>query len=164
MTVRTLLRTLIAAQNTFGARAKVSALTAALLAASLGGCVVYDRGYSDDYYGDSSSRRSFSDPISFLDVEWAIDGEFGSSICQAVGSDLADIVIYDRTDTVVFHETEPCENGHLELDVDPGWYDVNVTLLDDREEPISDTVYADTTVADAEAVVLTLDFDSSFFF
>ena len=133
-----------------------------LTSAPQSGCVVYDNQDPGYYYDDRGRDRRFQSS-SLLSVEWTIDGSFDSDLCRVAGALDAEVLVYDRLDTIVFQTTEPCEYGVLDLDVDPDWYDVEITLLDSWGEPITSTIAQDVSVGGDESVSLTFDFDSSLF-
>lgn len=133
-----------------------------LTAAPQGGCVVYDN-EDPGYYYDGRDRDRRFQSSGLLSVEWTIDGSFDSGLCRVAAASDAEVLVYDRWDTIVFQTTEPCEYGVLDLDVDPGWYDVEITLLDSWGEPVTSTLAQDVSVGGDESVTLPFDFDSSLF-
>ncbi len=78
-----------------------------------------------------------------LTVRWTVAGAFSPAECAYYRVDMLELVIYDAAGTPFFTTEAPCENFDVTLDLDPGLYHADATLVDVNNRPTSTTLPID---------------------
>jgi len=76
-----------------------------------------------------------------LTVAWSIDGSTDPTQCSVRGVRTVDIVVETPARDVADERVAPCEALVAEMSLPPGAYYADITLLDQFEAPVTQTVY-----------------------
>ena len=99
-----------------------------------------------------------------LFVDWTITGDFDPLLCDVFGAFDVEIAVVDLFSNRVDTFYEPCDSFGISLAALPGSYDVELTMLDRRGDPISDTLIdRNVDVFEDEETYVPFDFLSSDF-
>ena len=108
--------------------------------------------------GDSEPDRVVvvDPPTGTLTVEYTIQGETVPSHCAFYGASDVELVVYDDLGYIVADRYAPCESYLVSVELYPGLYGADVTLVDPFNNAVSVTAPLDglDVVRDTELVVL----------
>jgi len=127
-------------------------LIACAFGALLPGCIVT----TDDHRGPP--------PVGTLTVEWTINGGTNPDDCVLYGADHLELLIYAGPDDLVTEVDPLCEDFSVSVDLDPGRYSADATLVDSINRSATVTAPLDgLLVTDGTDLVSSIDFpDGSF--
>lgn len=101
----------------------------------------------------------------YLTVNWSIEGTYSPSLCGYYVVDAMEVVVYDRYGDFVTEVEAVCEAFGVSIELYPGFYTADVTLVGFRDEAATVThALYDLRVARDSDLVVDIDFPPSSFF
>jgi hypothetical protein len=100
-------------------------------------------------------------PEGTLTVLWTVDGTTDPEACYYHGADSLDLAVYHGDGYLAADPLPPCEVFDVSVDLSPGYYAAEMTLVDDRGYPVSSTLVIDVHVHDDREVIVDVDFGPS---
>ena len=98
-----------------------------------------------------------------LSVAWTVEGSTAPPLCDAHNAvDIAIDVYDDRGDRVTTQKT-PCDAFVANIQLDPGPYSLDITLVDENDKSVTTTLTIDTEVQSDTEVDVDVDFPHSSF-
>jgi len=73
-------------------------------------------------------------------VVWTIAGRSDAAVCSEYSVDSLELVVYDNSGSPVIRTTAPCEAFNVSIDLAPGLYDADATLVDVNQKRRSRTL------------------------
>lgn len=99
-----------------------------------------------------------------LSIAWTVNGSVDPAECDYYGADALQIDLYDADDMLLATDTPYCDAFIEDIDLDPGDYTVDLTLVDTLDHPVSTTLSLTGRIHEDTETDLDIDFpDSSFF-
>jgi len=110
------------------------------------------------------SGHSDGPRLGTLLVDWTVEGRHATAACRETGADTVNIAISTGHETLVDEFQELCETFEVSVDLLPGTYLIDATLLDangvEITTTVTDRVFIDPGVVTTSAV----DFPANSFF
>lgn len=90
-----------------------------------------------------------------LTLEWSVAGETHPAVCDEVYAEGLELAVYDTQDVLVDVFLVACADFGLSLELEDGWYSIDVTLIDRYDDVASTTLRLDDIdiIAGSELVV-----------
>ncbi len=99
-------------------------------------------------------------PTGLLTIEWSIDQGIATRDCRLVGADRLRLEVLDDRRRLEVDTYPICERFETTVLLPTGRYFPEITLVDDLEFPVSDTLVLDSVrVREDEELIVTVDFD-----
>jgi len=101
------------------------------------------------------ARHTGTSRTGFLSIDWTIEGVDDPYLCDYYVVDAMELVLYDRFGYIVTEIEAPCEDFTVTIELSPGIYDADATLVGFRDEAATFTEPLDglDVVPDTELVV-----------
>ncbi len=128
----------------------LSVVTLACLALTSAGCIV-------------STPQDVGPGTGLLSVAWTIEGSTSPAGCADAGADALAIDIYDFDGRRITTLNAPCEDFLADIDIDPGSYSLDLTLVDTHDHAMTTTLTLDADVREGGETDLDIDFPYSSF-
>jgi len=133
-----------------GALLRFSALAAACAFGSVVACVRADE--PSDQEGESDGE---------LTVRWSLEGTKDPARCEQLGAAAVDLGIYDASHELDSRLVQPCVTFEVTVELAPGEYSAEATLVDEDGSAISATLtIEDLEVGADEATETSIDFSA----
>lgn len=100
------------------------------LVAGLCGCLLVSTALSGCVLEAGLSTPPPPDPTGSITVRWTIAGTASPAQCAYYRADSLQLVVYDAAGQKVITTDAPCEAFNVTLDLEPGVYQADATLID----------------------------------
>lgn len=98
-----------------------------------------------------------------VSVAWTIEGSTSPARCADAGADALAIDIYDLDGQRITTVNAPCEDFLADIEIDPGAYSLDLTLVDAHDHAMTTTLTLDADVREGAETDLDIDFPHSSF-
>jgi len=97
-----------------------------------------------------------------LTVTWSVAGSFAASRCDFYNASNLELTVYDSSGRFYTRETAPCAQFDISVNLPPGVYTADVTLVDSRNRAVSTTKpLEDIVITRGTDLAIDLDFPAN---
>lgn len=129
----------------------LTAASLACLALTATGCVLHT---DDEIIGPSTG---------LLSVAWTVESSTSPAACDDVAADTLAIDVYDLAGRRITTVNAPCEDFVANIELDPGSYSLDLTLVDTLDHAVTTTLPLDVDIRPDAETDVDIDFPSSSF-